>query len=80
MGELVIGALAGKVVVVMKGRFHPYEGYEPWKVAFPIRVMKVLGCRGVIITNAAGGLNSGFEVGDFMAIEDHLYLPGKKHL
>ena len=60
----------------MKGRFHPYEGYEPWQVAFPVRVMKLLGICGVVITNAAGGLNSAFRVGDFMIIDDHLYLPG----
>ena len=60
----------------MKGRFHPYEGYEPWQVAFPVRVMKLLGVEGIIVTNAAGGLNPNFKVGDFMIIEDHLYLPG----
>ena len=60
----------------MKGRFHPYEGYEPWQVAFPVRVMKLLGVEGIIVTNAAGGLNPNFKVGDFMIIDDHLYLPG----
>jgi len=75
-GQLVIGTLEGKRVVAMKGRFHPYEGYEPWQVAFPVRVMKLLGICGVVITNAAGGLNSAFRVGDFMIIDDHLYLPG----
>ena len=70
------GTLEGKRVVAMKGRFHPYEGYEPWQVAFPVRVMKLLGICGVVITNAAGGLNSAFRVGDFMIIDDHLYLPG----
>jgi len=75
-GQLVIGTLEGKRVVAMKGRFHPYEGYEPWQVAFPVRVMKLLGVEGIIVTNAAGGLNPNFKVGDFMIIEDHLYLPG----
>ena len=67
-GELVIGELAGHHVVCMKGRFHPYEGYEPWKVGFPIRVMKLLGVSGVIMTNAAGGMNTNFKVGDFMIL------------
>jgi purine-nucleoside phosphorylase len=76
VGELVIGKLSNKMVMAMKGRFHPYEGYKPTKVAFPIRVMKLIGCKGVIITNAAGGLNQKFQIGDFMMINDHLYLPG----
>ena len=52
----------------MKGRFHPYEGYQAWKVGFPIRVMKLLGVTGVIVTNAAGGMNTNFTVGDFMIL------------
>lgn len=75
-GELALGELSGVSVICMKGRFHPYEGYEPWKVGFPIRVMKLLGVGGVIVTNAAGGMNSGFAVGDFMLLNDHIYLPG----
>jgi len=75
-GELVIGQLSGVEVLCLKGRFHPYEGYPPWKVAFPIRVMKILGIESVIVTNAAGGMNPDFSVGDFMLIKDHIYLPG----
>ena len=66
---MVIGQLSGVEVLCLKGRFHPYEGYPPWKVAFPIRVMKILGIESVIVTNAAGGMNPDFSVGDFMLIK-----------
>ena len=56
-GQLVCGKLAGHSVMAMEGRFHLYEGYSPWQVTFPIRVMKELGCRLLIVSNAAGGLN-----------------------
>ena len=56
-GQLVCGNLAGHSVMAMEGRFHLYEGYSPWQVTFPIRVMKELGCRLLIVSNAAGGLN-----------------------
>lgn len=74
--ELVFGTLGGKSVVCMRGRFHTYEGYNVRKTAFPIFVFKKLGVKVLLVTNAAGGLNSSFNVGDFMVIRDHLNLPG----
>jgi purine-nucleoside phosphorylase len=56
-GQLVCGRLAGQSVMAMEGRFHLYEGYSPWQVTFPIRVMKELGCQLLIVSNAGGGLN-----------------------
>jgi len=75
-GQLIFGELNGKIVVCMKGRVHGYEGYPVWKLTFPIRVMKLLGVETLIATNAAGGLNSDYEVGDLMIIRDHINLPG----
>jgi purine-nucleoside phosphorylase len=71
-GELIIGILNGRKVIAMKGRFHFYEGYPLQDVIFPIRVMKFLGIKSIIISNASGGLNPDFEVGDMMFIEDHI--------
>ena len=75
-GRLVCGSLAGRSVVAMEGRFHLYEGYTPAQVTFPIRVMKELGCRLVIVSNAAGGLNPLFSKGDLVVIDDHINLMG----
>nr|CAB3264417.1 purine nucleoside phosphorylase-like [Phallusia mammillata] len=75
-GQLVFGQISEKDVICMQGRFHPYEGYEAWVVGFPIRVMKLLGIEILIITNAAGGINDSFNVGDFMLIKDHISFPG----
>lgn len=75
-GQLVCGKLAGHSVVAMEGRFHLYEGYTPSQVTFPIRIMKELGCRLLIVSNAAGGLNPLFEKGDMVVIEDHINLMG----
>jgi purine-nucleoside phosphorylase len=75
-GQLVCGTLASHPVVAMEGRFHLYEGYTPSQVTFPIRVMKELGCRLLIVSNAAGGLNPQFEKGDLIVIEDHINLMG----
>ena len=79
-GELVIGRLAGRTVVIMRGRFHMYEGYGPELTAFPVRVMKALGARTLVVTNAAGGINTSFEPGDLMLISDHLNLTGRNPL
>lgn len=71
-GKLIFGKLSGKTVVCMAGRFHFYEGYTPQEVAYPIRVMKWLGVETLLISNAAGGMNPGFKVGDLMIINDHI--------
>jgi purine-nucleoside phosphorylase len=73
-GKLIFGELSGKKVVAMAGRFHYYEGYTPEEVVFPIRVMKFLGITTILISNAAGGMNLGFKVGDLMIIKDHISL------
>lgn len=75
-GELVIGLLEGKAVAILRGRLHLYEGYSPQQVTFPVRVLRALGCHTLIVTNAAGGLNPTFQVGDLMLITDHINLPG----
>lgn len=71
-GELIIGEFAGRTIVAMAGRFHYYEGYSMDEVCFPIRVMKALGVEGIVVSNAAGGLLEGMEVGDVMIINDHI--------
>ena len=73
-GELIFGELGGKKVVAMSGRFHYYEGYSAQEVVFPIRVLKFLGIQTLIISNAAGGMNPSFKVGDLMIIKDHISL------
>lgn len=75
-GALVFGTLSGVPTVCMKGRFHAYEGYKLAKCAMPIRVFKLLGVQVVIVTNAAGGVNSSYNVGDVMIIKDHINIPG----
>ncbi|MFD1270105.1 purine-nucleoside phosphorylase [Paenibacillus motobuensis] len=79
-GELLIGQVQGKPVVMMKGRFHMYEGYGPELTAFPVRVMKELGVKTLLVTNAAGGVNTSFTPGDLMLISDHLNMTGKNPL
>lgn len=71
-GKLVYGTLGGKNVLVMKGRFHLYEGYDISQVVFHIRVFKLLGIDNLLVTNAAGGINLGFKPGDLMLIADHI--------
>jgi len=75
-GQLVCDELEGRQIVVMQGRVHYYEGYTMQEVTFPIRVLHELGVKWLIITNAAGGINSAFRVGDLMVITDHLNLIG----
>ncbi|HHS96860.1 MAG TPA: purine-nucleoside phosphorylase, partial [Chloroflexi bacterium] len=75
-GRLVVGRLEGRVVMVMQGRAHYYEGYSMAQVTLPIRVMQVLGVGTLIVTNAAGGLNLDFRAGDVMVIRDHINLIG----
>jgi len=75
-GNLVIGQLEGKTVVAQQGRAHFYEGYSMQQVTFPIRVMRQLGANTLILTNAAGGLNANFNVGELMLINDHINLVG----
>jgi purine-nucleoside phosphorylase len=73
-GKLIYGELGGKKVVAMKGRFHYYEGYGPEILALPVRVLKYLGIETLFLSNAAGGVNPSFRIGDIMVIEDHINL------
>jgi purine-nucleoside phosphorylase len=73
-GTLAFGKIKGKNAIMMKGRFHYYEGYDMETVTFPIRVMKELGVETLFISNAAGGMNKQFKVGDIMLIDDHINL------
>ncbi len=76
VGRLVLGCLEGQTVMALQGRVHFYEGYSVQEVTFPVRVMQAMGINTLIVTNAAGGLNPGFAVGDLMLITDHLNLVG----
>ena len=71
-GKLIFGELAGKKIVCMAGRFHFYEGYSSQEVVFPIRVLALLGIKTLLLSNAAGGVNTSFKVGDIMLITDHI--------
>lgn len=71
-GKLIFGTLEGKKVIAMAGRFHFYEGYSSQAVTYPIRVMKFLGIQTLLLSNAAGGVNPDFKVGDIMIINDHI--------
>ena len=76
-GKLIFGKLGGKSVVAMQGRFHFYEGYDLQQVTFPVRVMKLLGIERLIVSNASGGVNPDFEIGEIMILNDHINLfPG----
>jgi purine-nucleoside phosphorylase len=84
-GKLILGRLGNKKVLAMQGRFHFYEGYDMQEVTFPIRVMKFLGIKELFLSNASGGVNPDFEIGDLMIINDHINqfpsnpLIGKNH-
>jgi purine-nucleoside phosphorylase len=73
-GKLIFGTLGGKKVVAMQGRFHFYEGYDMKEITFPVRVMKYLGIQSLFVSNASGGVNPEFEIGDVMIITDHVNL------
>ncbi|HNZ63775.1 MAG TPA: purine-nucleoside phosphorylase [Bacillota bacterium] len=75
-GKLVFGTLGNRPAVVMSGRFHFYEGYSYTELALPVRVLSLLGVKTLIVTNAAGGVNLSFQVGDIMVISDHIKLTG----
>lgn len=79
-GQLIFGKLGDRNVLAMQGRFHFYEGYGMKEVAFPIRVMNDMGIRTLIVSNASGGLNPGFRVGDLMMISDHINMFGDNPL
>ena len=76
-GQLILGEIEGKNILVMQGRFHYYEGYSMTEITFPVRVMKELGVKQVLLSNAAGGMNKKYEKGDLVLIDDHInMLPG----
>ena len=79
-GRLVLGKLSGVDVMVMQGRMHYYEGYTPEEVSYPVRVAKLLGVHTMIVTNAAGAINTNYQVGDVMLIEDHIRIMGESPL
>lgn len=79
-GNLVLGRAAGVAVACLQGRAHLYEGHSPERVTFGARLLSRLGCRAVLLTNAAGGINAAFQPGDLMLITDHLNLTGRNPL
>ncbi len=79
-GRLILGTIEGKRVACMDGRLHLYEGLELAQVVFPLRVLRKLGAEKVILTNASGGINTSFSVGDIMLIEDHINFQGRNPL
>lgn len=79
-GKLIFGTVAGKKVVCMSGRFHSYEGYDFEQLVIPVRVMKLLGVQKLILTNAAGAVNTDYRPGDVMLVSDHIKLTGHSPL
>ncbi|MFD0963595.1 purine-nucleoside phosphorylase [Pseudofulvibacter geojedonensis] len=79
-GKLIYGTIENKKVIVMSGRFHLYEGYNPWQVTYGIRTMHSLGIKKLLISNAAGAINLNYKKGDLMLLEDHINLQGSSPL
>ncbi|MCC6319255.1 MAG: purine-nucleoside phosphorylase [Gemmatimonadaceae bacterium] len=79
-GRLICGTLSGKVVIAMQGRFHRYEGYSLQQVTFPVRVLRALGARTLVVSNACGGMHPLWNAGDLMLIADHINLLGDSPL
>ncbi|MHC1727936.1 MAG: purine-nucleoside phosphorylase [Syntrophobacteraceae bacterium] len=79
-GQLVLGNWAGKSIIALQGRFHLYEGYTPMQISFPIRVLRSLGVKTLVISNAAGGLNPNYKAGELMLISDHINFTGQNPL
>ena len=79
-GRMILGRWAGRSVIALDGRFHLYEGFSPKTISFPIRVLRALGAKMLVISNAAGGLNPHFQDGDLMVIADHINFTGQNPL
>jgi len=79
-GDLVRCRLGDRNVLLFRGRFHLYEGYAPWEVGFPVKALAAAGAKGLIITNAAGGLNPSYRAGDIMMLSDHINMTGANPL
>ncbi|MFO7576130.1 MAG: purine-nucleoside phosphorylase [Pelovirga sp.] len=79
-GRLSAGTLYGRAVLIFHGRYHLYEGYDAWQVTAPVRLAAAVGCRRVLLTNAAGGIAAAMSAGDFMLVRDHLNLTGHNPL